>query len=57
MQLDEEYNRLKVRQAGEKERLDELNDVTERMKRIEHHIHTVEDLIKQAFARKLNHFH
>ena len=53
MQLSEEFSRLKARLSGERERLDEVNEITERCKRVENHIHTAEELIKQASSRKL----
>lgn len=31
---------------GEKDRLDEINELNDRSKKIEMHIHTVDDLIK-----------
>ena len=42
MQLSEEFSRLKARLSGERERLDEVNEITERCKRVENHIHTAE---------------
>jgi hypothetical protein len=56
MELQEEFNKIKVRLMGEKERLDELNELSERSKKIEMHIHTVDALIKEASARKLNQY-
>lgn len=56
MQLQEEFNRIKVRMTGEKERLEEVNELAERCKKIETHIHTVDELIKTALTRKLNLF-
>lgn len=42
---------------GDKDKLDELNELTEKSKKIEQHIHTVDELIKEAFARKLNQYY
>jgi hypothetical protein len=56
MELSEEFNKLKIKMLSDKDKMDEFTDNAERSKKIEMHIHTAEELIKEASARQLKQY-
>lgn len=55
--LSEELNLIKVKLMNDKEKLNEVNEHSERQKKIELHMTIASDLLKEASARKLNQYY